>query len=124
MLFKISDKSGAEMTKGLLARIYGSVTAEQIERLHSYSERPAIADRTDCAGIGQFPHHPLDGGIHLARRNNLVADQAPFRTVAEQLALVLDELAGKPVADKALQPQIRGTRNDALFSGRQRHEGV
>src|ERR1700755_2778875 len=103
------------MAIGLLARVYRNVTAEKIERFDRHPERPAIADRTDRAGVGQILDHPLDRRIHLGSFDNLIADQAPFRTVAKQLALILHELASQPVPDKAMQPQIRSTGNNALL---------
>ena len=92
------------MAIGLFTRVDGHVTAEQIERFHRDSERPAIADRTDGTGVGQIPNRPLDRHLHLAGFDDLVADQASFGTVAEQLALILDELTSQPVADKTMQP--------------------
>ena len=47
--------------------------------------------------------------------DDLVADQPPLGAVAFQPPLRLDQLPRQPLAGKAGQAQIGGTRNDALL---------
>src|SRR4029077_14897189 len=91
---EIGNERGAEMTIGLLARIDRAITAEQIERLLRDPECAAIADGSACSRTRQAVDHAFDCGIHAVRRGNLIADEAAFRAVADEFALVLAELAG------------------------------
>ena len=56
--------------------------------------------------LGQALDHALDRRVHLGRPDDLVADQAAFRAVAGEPALVLDRLARDAVAGEARQAQI------------------
>ncbi len=43
-------------------------------------QRPAVADRADGAGVDEARDRGLDRIVHLARRDDLVADEPPSRT--------------------------------------------
>src|SRR5262245_6405013 len=89
---EICDQGGAEVAIGLLARIDGEVGAEHIERLLRDAEGAPVARGAHHARIGQPLDHALDGRVHLAGFDDLVADQPPFRAVAVEPAFVLDRL--------------------------------
>ncbi len=107
------------MTLRLLARVDRAVAAEQIERFLRDTERAPIADRADGAGAGEPGNDALDRLVHLIGRRDLIADQAPLETVAYELALVLNRLAGDAVTGEARQSQIGRARDDALLARRQ-----
>ncbi len=119
---EIGDQGRAEMAVGLLARIDREIGAEHVERLLGDAEGAPVARRADRAGAGEARDHTFQRLIHAAVRDDLVADEAPFRAVAFEPALVLDRLARDAVAGEAWQPHIGGAGNDALLARRQGHE--
>ena len=86
------------MAIGLLARVDGAIGAERIERLLRDAKGAAVARGADHARIGQSLDHTLDGCVHLAGWDDLVADEAPFHAVAVEPALVLNRLTRNAVA--------------------------
>src|SRR5438552_10906047 len=98
---EIGDERRTEIAIGLVARIGGAIAAEEIERLLGDAEGTAVGGRTHNAGAGQFIDDAREGGVHVAGRGDLVADEPALGTVAEQLALILnglpcDAIAGEP----------------------------
>src|SRR5580704_18637120 len=101
LALEIGDQRRAEMTIGLVASVSGKIHPECVERLLPDAQRTAVRGGADCAGTGQSGDDAIEGRVHVAGRRDLVADQAAFRAVADELALILDGLAGDTVAGEA-----------------------
>src|SRR5262245_33937773 len=91
---EVGDQRRADVAERLLARIDREIIAEHVERLLGDADGAAVAGGADHARAGQACDHAVEAGVHLARFDDLVADEAAFRAVAGQGPLVLDRLAG------------------------------
>src|ERR1044072_8971715 len=76
VLFEIGDQRRAEVAIGLLARVDRHVAAELVERVLGHTKRATVAGRADDSSIGEPRHHAVERRVHLARRDDLVADRA------------------------------------------------
>src|SRR5919204_5524693 len=115
---QIADQRRAEVAISLFARIDGEIGAESIKRLLRDANRAPVARSADHAGIGQSIDHALEGGVHLAGADDLVADQPAFRTVAVEPPLVQNRLPRDAVAGEAGHAHVGGTGVDALLARR------
>src|SRR5579862_6787164 len=101
LALEIGDERGTEMAIGLVASVSGKIHPECVERLLADAQCAAVRGGADRAGAGEPGDDLFEGRVHRAGRRDLVADQAAFRAVADELALVLDGLAGDAVAGEA-----------------------
>src|SRR5580704_10603962 len=119
LALEIGDERGTEMAIGLVASVSGKIHPECVERLLPDAQRAAVRGGADRAGAGQAGYDAIERRVHGGGRRDLVADQAALRAVADELALVLDGLAGDAVTGEARQAQVGGARNDAFLARRQ-----
>src|SRR5262249_57767379 len=112
------------MARGLLARIYGHVTAKHIERLLGNAKGSPIAGGADHTRTGEAVNHLFQRSIDRRRRRDLVADETPFRRVAIDAPPVKNRLARDTIPGETPQPQISGTRKDAFPASPHRHLAI
>src|SRR6201993_725648 len=116
---EICDQGGAEVAIGLLARIDGEIGAEHVERFLRDAEGAPVAGGAHHARTGQSLDHALDGRVHFAGLDDLVADQPSFRAVAFEPAFVLDRLPRDAVAGAVRHAHIGRARDDTFLASGQ-----
>src|SRR6478735_316176 len=79
VLLEVAHERVAEMAVGLLARVGGHVLAEQLDRLLPDPHRGPVGGGVDQSGAGQRGYAFVDGLVHLAGFDDLVADQLGVR---------------------------------------------
>src|SRR4051812_19702170 len=74
VLLQVADQRGAEVAVGLLARVDAHVFAEDVQRLLADAQGAPVGDAADRAGTRELGRSPLERGVHLTARDDLVGE--------------------------------------------------
>jgi hypothetical protein len=114
---EVAHERRAEVAEGLLARVQRRhVRAKDVDRLLAEAQGAPVGPRIDEARARERLHAPRDRGVDLAGLDDLVAQKVAVGGAGLELAARQDRLARDAIADRARQPQVRGTGDDPLLA--------